>query len=372
MAMRPYWNAIEPQVYLTLFSWMAPFKEGRSLLREFATKVDPKYARPTYLGHVVLTPVLKIVHHLTDICIMEEILEYNQNKLIRMSKFRHQITFYVLKQYLRCLMLDTILREGEIEDGITEDEELGGEDIAIRGGVTEILLNLPREYQRWNKYYKKFESESIKFKYGDNGDGTVEDMTRPMNVHCKIHASFKNCMLQRVTKKAKKTTNSRLDLHLHDTWNPYYITQGILEKKFIINKDDWNKERPVLYNNGQAVAGKPRGNSIAGKRKRKNLNYSEDGQDEEEGDEQEETNQYSQDSTDGDVQTGKPKAKKQKVNKSMQKATKEDTKQTEKELQEIIKKRIIEYIPKKVMEVIDDDEMCDHMVKDITTYYNTR
>jgi hypothetical protein len=100
--------------------------------------------------------------------------------------------------------------------------------------------------------------------------------------------------------------------------------------------------------------------------------YSEDRQEEEEGDEQVETNQYSQDSTDDDVQTGKPNAKKQKVNKSMQKATKEDTKQTEKELQQIIKKSIIEYIPRKIMEVLHTDEMCDHMVNDITTYYNKR
>jgi hypothetical protein len=199
--MRPYWNSIEPQVYLTLFAWLAPFKEGRYLLRQFATKVDPKYARPTYLGHVILTPVLKIVQHLTDICIMEKILVYNQNQLIGMSKFRHQITFYIAQQYLKCLILDTTLRECEDENGITEDVELSGEDIAHRGGVTEILINLPREYQRWNKFYKADESESIKFKYGNNGNGTGKDMTRPMNVNCKIHASFKDCMLQKTPRK---------------------------------------------------------------------------------------------------------------------------------------------------------------------------
>jgi ribosomal protein L17 len=86
-----------------------------------------------------------------------------------------------------------------------------------------------------------------------------------------------------------------------------------------------------------------------------------------------ETNQYSQDSTDGNVQTGKPKAKKQKVkNKSMQKATKEDTIQTEKELQQIIKKRIIEYIPRNLMEVLQTEVMCNHIVNDITTHYNRR
>lgn len=371
MPMRPYWNAIEPQVYLTLFSWSAPFREGRSLLREFAAKVDPKYARPTYLGHVVLTPVLKIVQHLTDICIMEKILIYNPNKNIRMSKFRHQVTFYVLKQYLKSLMLDTILREGEDDNATTEDEELGGEDIARLGGVTEILLNLPREYQRWNKCYKKDESESIEVKYGKNGNDTEEGMTRPMNVHCAIHPSFKNCMLSRATNTQAKTVTTK-NLVLYDIWNPYCITQGILEKRFIIHRNDWNKDKPELYTNGQAVTGKPRGNSIAGKRARKNINYSEDVQEEEEEDEQVNTDQYCQDSTDDDVQTGKPNAKKQKVNKRMQKATKEDTKQTEKELQQIIKNKIIEYIPRKMMEALSTDEMCDRMVNDITTYYNNK
>jgi hypothetical protein len=64
--MRQYWNAIEPSVYLILFSWLAPFREGRYVHREFATSVDPKYTQPTYLGHVVLSPVVKIVEHLID------------------------------------------------------------------------------------------------------------------------------------------------------------------------------------------------------------------------------------------------------------------------------------------------------------------
>jgi hypothetical protein len=112
----------------------------------------------------------------------------------------------------KCLILDTTLREDEDENGITEDEELGGEDIAPRGGVTEILLNLPREYQRWNKCYKEDESESIKFKYGN---GTVEDMTRPMNVNCKIHASFKNCKLQKTPRKQGKTVKGTANSKLH-------------------------------------------------------------------------------------------------------------------------------------------------------------
>jgi hypothetical protein len=81
-------------------------------------------------------------------------------------------------------------------------------------------------------------------------------------------------------------------------------------KKFTIEKKDWNNDTPVLYEKGQGVAGKPRGNSITGKRARKKVKYSDDGQEEEEEEEEveeeEETNQYYQDSTEDDLQTRKP------------------------------------------------------------------
>jgi hypothetical protein len=140
-------------------------------------------------------------------------------------------------------------------------------------------------------------------------------------------------------------------------------------------KKDWNNDKPVLYVEGEVVAGKPRGNSITGKRARKMVKYCDDGQEEEE----EETNQYDQDSTEDDVQTGKSTvkaqtdrpAKKQKVkNTGMQKATKEETIQKKKDLQQIIKKRMIEYIPKNLMVPLQTEAMCKHMVNDITTYYN--
>jgi hypothetical protein len=36
-----------------------------------------------------------------------------------------------------------------------EDAVLSGADIGKMTGVTKILINLPREFQRWNKYYGK-------------------------------------------------------------------------------------------------------------------------------------------------------------------------------------------------------------------------
>jgi hypothetical protein len=48
-----------------------------------------------------------------------------------------------------------------------------------------------------------------------------------------MHAS-KNT--EKTKETVKETANSKFDLRLHETWNPYYITEGILEKKFTIEK----------------------------------------------------------------------------------------------------------------------------------------
>jgi hypothetical protein len=64
---------IEPSVFLTLFAWLAPIKEGRSILQDFAAKADAPFAQPTYLAYVVLTPVKKIVGHLIDICFIADV-----------------------------------------------------------------------------------------------------------------------------------------------------------------------------------------------------------------------------------------------------------------------------------------------------------
>jgi hypothetical protein len=53
MTMRKYWDAIEPSVYLTLFAWFAPIKEGRSILQDFAAKANTPFAQPTNLAYVV-------------------------------------------------------------------------------------------------------------------------------------------------------------------------------------------------------------------------------------------------------------------------------------------------------------------------------
>jgi hypothetical protein len=46
------------------------------------------------------------------------------------------------------------LASGQTDEG-KEDKVLTGAEIGNMQGVTRILLNLPREYQRWNKFYGK-------------------------------------------------------------------------------------------------------------------------------------------------------------------------------------------------------------------------
>jgi hypothetical protein len=41
---------IEPSICLTLFAWLAPIKEGRLILQDFAAKADAPIAQPTYLA----------------------------------------------------------------------------------------------------------------------------------------------------------------------------------------------------------------------------------------------------------------------------------------------------------------------------------
>jgi hypothetical protein len=373
MPMRKYWNAIEPSVYLTLFSWLAPFREGRYVLREFATSVDPKYAHPTYLGHVVLSPVVKIVEHLMDMCYMEKILD-TPSKVIRNNKLRHQATCYIARQYLQSLILKTTMHQDSDEDKAREDEELYGEDLNKRKGVTQILLNLPREYQRWNSHYKKDESLSIEFNYGNKGTDAETELKRPMNVKCPIHPSFKQCLHQKpiVTKgrrKVRTTTKAKLDLRLNNTWDPYYITQQIMEGNYIITDSAWNDDMPTLYQDGEKWTAKPRGNTTPSKRMRNEKpNYKG-------ADEKDDSNEQSEYSGGGeeeetDETTTKTKAKKQKVtNKRKQN---EINSELTKELQRIITKRMSDYIPKNFQGQLQTEAMCNKMAKDITSYFATK
>jgi hypothetical protein len=207
MPMRKYWYAIEHSVYLTLFAWLAPIKEGRSILQDFAAKADAQFAQSTNLACVVLTPVKKIVGHLIDICFIADIIPKSaRTKTLKVNKLRLQTTAYIARQYLTAL----ILASGQTDEG-KEDKALTGEEIGNMQGVTRILLNLPRENQRWNKYYGN-EGKSIqpRKKPTKTASGMKNNLKKkkqkpdmlkqPLNVTCKIHELFKYCTYRRLKK----------------------------------------------------------------------------------------------------------------------------------------------------------------------------
>jgi hypothetical protein len=67
----------------------------------------------------------------------------DERKFMETHKYRHLLTYYVTSRYLMALVKCS-------EQDLTkrEDKELSGKDTGEMGGVTQILLNLPREYQR--------------------------------------------------------------------------------------------------------------------------------------------------------------------------------------------------------------------------------
>ena len=77
LPMGEIWNDSIPSIYLALFTWLAPFKEGRAALKDFAAKADPIFAQQNYLCFVVIQPVNKIVSHLLDISVLEKVIKYD-------------------------------------------------------------------------------------------------------------------------------------------------------------------------------------------------------------------------------------------------------------------------------------------------------
>jgi hypothetical protein len=86
-------------------------------------------------------------------------------------------TAYVARQYLETL----VWASSETHER-KDVEELSGQRIGELGGVRKILLNLPREYQCWNKYYKQV-GKSItprpKEQNKPDSDNDEEQLERP-------------------------------------------------------------------------------------------------------------------------------------------------------------------------------------------------
>jgi hypothetical protein len=297
MPMLQYWNAVEPTIYLTLFELLAPLKESRDILQIFSDKADAAYAHPTYLAYVVLAPVHKISGHLLDMCAMERIVD-EKSPPIRHYKLRHQVTAYVAKQYIAALIAES----GKTIDS-KEDRKLTGDNIAKLGGITKILLNLPREFQRWNKNYSTVETRKSR-RILDATEQPPYEKTQPFNVTERLHPSFRKCV------QDDSETGYKI-LALNESWDIETVSQGLLTGEYDITLNDFNKDPIQTYKMGELPITKPRGDTvtpsarITSKRKNQDDDDQEGpakvqktGEDEEESDEDEEENEGGSDDDD--------------------------------------------------------------------------
>jgi hypothetical protein len=282
LPIRKYWNALEPSVYLALFSWLAPFSSGRHVLKQFVTQAQPGYARANYLAFVVLTPVLKIVGHLMDISMIARWIDEPKDdkiKILRNHKYRRILMFYVASSYLRAL---TLFSEKSVED-----INYTGQDIANMGGVTEILMNLPREFQRWNKYYgqdnkniapgandRKRRSRAKKDDDDDDDDSdeaAASDQElprtgdRPFDVKAQIHPSFQVCLFE---KNKVPTEDDIQTLTLGPKWDPFDVTVKMMNPCCDIKVADMFNEPIEMFSDGTVKRNKPRGSTATNKRKK--------------------------------------------------------------------------------------------------------
>jgi hypothetical protein len=120
--------------------------------------------------------------------------------------------------------------------------------------VTKILVNLPREYQRWNKYYKQqwksITPKTSKQNKPDNDDDE-EQQARPFDVSQAIPPTFKQAIYPKTFIKKHKGLTS--PLILDESWDPLIVTQRLMKKQYDIRFLDMNKEPIESYRLGEKL-----------------------------------------------------------------------------------------------------------------------
>jgi hypothetical protein len=113
-------------------------------------------------------------------------------------------------------------------------------------GVTQVLWNMPKEFQRWNKYYKQ-KDRSIQPEYKQKGKTITPSekkegsWTRPFDVSMPINETIR---------AALETGEDHHLVTLGNSWDPLYAAMGFHKGKFDIKVKDFSKEPCELYKNG--------------------------------------------------------------------------------------------------------------------------
>lgn len=217
---------------------------------EFAANADPLFTHPTYIACVVLLPVNKIVSHLMDISAMSGAvnIKFKRTNIGTYHKYRLLLYYYVTKRYIEALTYCSPKKE----DRIQQERDVVGSDLGVMKGVTQLLTNLPREFQRWNHYYKDKKRGTQIQPGGGNSPrkagkaekkGTGPPLPpRPFDITQRLHPSFQNAL-----KKEEKTSH----LQLHESWDPFEIAKRFHHGTVDIAVGDFFKEPCELYEYGQ-------------------------------------------------------------------------------------------------------------------------
>lgn len=295
-AMRQYWNALEPSVYMGLFTYLATIKEGTKALTEFAAKADPRFAQPEYLAWVVLTPVNKIVAHLMDILLISGILKTEDaKKMFQMyNKARLMCYYYVTKRYIEALTQYSKDRPQERDDSA---RTLTPTEITSMGGITAVLLNLPREYQRWNRHYER-KDKSI---WNDLHRGRPQG--KPFDVEQSIHSSFEEAL-----KQDGMDEDTELTIELQKSWDPCHLALGTVSEEWNITVKDFCKDPPEYL-----TAGQPRDKRDKTNQKSKRNNEKDDEDDDNNNEERQEADDEAEEQMDTESTNAEPNKKKQKT-----------------------------------------------------------
>lgn len=233
------WNEPMACIYLALFTWLATVEEGRKVLADFAATADPLFAHHYYIANVVLMPVNKIVAHLIDISVIEGLLTYDEMNTnnSKYHKYRLLLYYYITRRYIEALTICS--KSKDSWDG--RDGDALGTSIAGMQGVTKVLRNLPKEYQRWNSSYKETANQKKQ-------TGKQRGKKKPFDVNLRIHSSFGQALVRNAESEVGQVM-------LDASWDPLKIALMFHEGKISTEMIDTEfcQDKCQLYHKGEPI-----------------------------------------------------------------------------------------------------------------------
>jgi hypothetical protein len=168
---REQWRDIASAAIPELFARLAPFQGGLKVLAAFS-KADERFLDPLFISAVIVAPVTKIAKVIIDILTNQNLIERNIKNLTVFKRNRVKVQ-RILEHYYTVRYL-TVLQHCQVPEHLPDvnDEEIGkywesylamvadnlgvsteAQRIGLYGLAPMILVNLPREFERWRDFY---------------------------------------------------------------------------------------------------------------------------------------------------------------------------------------------------------------------------